>query len=167
MNLFKGYGFAQQTNPTVLTSIFATPTASSGSLTLVANQQIVGSVIHVHAAGTITTGGTYTVNFSLKLNGGVCTALAVASVTTGATSWEYDGWIYCTVVGGAATATMVSTSIAKIYGPTVIFTIAPANTSLNATVNTTTTQLVDLQASFGTSSGSNVIQVLYCDVEQY
>ena len=93
MNLYIAFGMATVTNPTTLTSILATPTGSSGSLTLVANQQAVGSVVHIHVTGAIVVGATSTVNFSAQLNGGVCTAQAVASVTTAADSFDYDAWI--------------------------------------------------------------------------
>ena len=168
MNLFKGYGFATQTNPTTLTSILATPTASSGSLTLVANQQIVGSVIHIHAVGSCVVSTTsMTINMAAFLNGISVTAVAVASVPTTATGWEFDAWIYCTVVGAAATATMVSTSIAKFYSPLLIATVAPANTSVSSTVATTGTQLVDLKMDFGTSESGNTCTCQYADVEMY
>lgn len=168
MNLFKGYGFATQTNPTSLTSIFTTPTGSSGSLTLVANQQIVGSVIHIHAVGSMVVSTTsMTINMAAFLNGISVTAVAVASVPTTATGWEFDAWIYCTVVGAASTATMVSTSIAKFYSPLLIATVAPANTTVSSTVATTGTQLVDLKMDFGTSEAGNTCTCQYADVEMY
>ena len=168
MNLYKAFGMATVTNPTSLTSILATPTGSSGSLTLVANQQAVGSVVHIHVTGAIVVGATSTVNFSAQLNGGVCTAQAVAAVTTAADSFDYDAWIYCTVVGAASTATMVSVSILKIYTlATLIFTVAPATTSLSATVATTGAQAVALLADFGTGNAGSSITATYAEVEIY
>lgn len=168
MTLYTGYSFAATGNATGLTSLFATPTGSSGSLTLVANQQTVGSVIHIKATGTIVVStATMTINFSTQLNGGVVSALAVASVTTSPTFWDYEAWIYCSAVGAANTATMKSTSRVNMYSAdgTTTFNITPAVTSLATTVDTTGTQLIDLKMDFGTSETSNTCQMLMATVE--
>ncbi len=167
MTLYTGYSFAATGNATSLTSLFATPTGSSGSLTLVTNQQTVGSVIHIKATGTILVStATMTINFSTQLNGGVVSALAIASVTTSPTFWDYEAWIYCSAVGAANTATMKSTSRVNMYSAdgTTTFNITPAVTSLATTVATTGTQLIDLKMDFGTSETSNTCQMLMATV---
>jgi hypothetical protein len=168
VTIYKGYSFGATGNATSLTSLFASPTGSHGSLTLVANEQIVGSCVHIHAVGTITVStAAMTINFSAQLNGGVISALAPASVPTTVTHWEYDCWCYCSAVGAASTATMKTTSILKFFvsgSVTGAYSVAPAVTSLAATVATTGTQLIDLKMDFGTSETSNTCQMLYATV---
>ena len=167
MTLFTGYSFGATGNATALTSLFSSPTGKTGTLTLVPNQQTVGSVIHVKATGTITVGATSTVNFSLQLNGGVCSALAAASVTTAPTFWDYEAWIYCSATGIGGTATMQSVSRLELLtaNGTTVFGITPAVTQLQNTVNTTIFQLIDLKMDFGTGNASDTCQMLVATVE--
>jgi hypothetical protein len=162
ITLFSGYGFAGIGNVQTPTSLLSTPTASHGSLTLVANQQIVGSVIHIHAHGScVISTAAQTVTFQVTLNGGLCSSTAVASVPTTATTWEYDAFIYCKVVGAASTASMATSSLVKIMSPLALATIAPAVTTLSTTVATTGTQAIGFLAEEGTSETSNQITCLF------
>lgn len=163
--LYKGYSFAATGNVTSATSVLSTPTGGHGSLTLVANQQVVGSVIHVKASGTILVSTTImNITFNLYLNGGLCAAATAASVSDGsACLWEYEAWIYCSAVGAASTATMKTTPVLKIYegNGSGLVTNVPAVTSLGSTVATTGTQALDLQMLFGTSETSNTCTCMY------
>jgi len=119
------------------------------------------------AVGTITVNITMTINFEVKLNGGVLATVAIPTVTIAAQRWELESWTYCKVVGAASTATMETIIVAIIYSsasPAAVFTVVPAITQLAATVNTTTTQAFDLQMDFGTSETSNTAQCLFCEL---
>ena len=154
--LYKGYSFGATGNVTNFTTVLGSVGGSHGSLTLVANQQIVGSVIHTRAAGTILVStATQTISFETLLNAGICTAIAAASVPDTVTWWEYESWVYCKAVGAASTASMVSVSVLKLYVNGSVYAIAPAATTLAATVATTGTQALDLQMKFGTSESAN------------
>ena len=69
MMLFKGLGFGGTGNVTGLTTVLGSATVSNGSLTLVANQQVVGSTIHIHALGSFVVGTSQTITFEALLNG--------------------------------------------------------------------------------------------------
>ena len=163
--LYKGYSFAATGNITSAGTVLGSATGAHGSLTLVANQQVVGSVIHVKASGTILVSTTsMNITFKILLNGGVCSSDVATSVTdTSACLWEYEAWIYCSAVGAASTATMKTTANLKIYAAngTSLVSNVPAVTSLGSTVATTGTQALDLQMLFGTSETSNTCTCLF------
>lgn len=115
MALFKGMGFAATGNVTNYATVLSTPTYSSGSLTLVANQQAVGSVVQIRAGGTITVStATQTIGFEILLNGTVVWSGTIASVATSANAWEIDGYIYCSATGASGTAAMQTWMVCRI-----------------------------------------------------
>ena len=163
--LFKGLGFAATGNITTPGDVLSTPTVSHGSLTLVANQQIVGSVIHVKASGVVTVSTTsMTLTFNLLLNGGTCSSDALVVDNENQCLWEYEAWIYCSAVGAASTATMKTTANVRMTtagGTGIAFGNVPAVTSLSTTVATTGTQALDLKMGFGTSESANTLTCLF------
>jgi hypothetical protein len=176
MMLFKGMAFTAMTTNQAFTTILSTPTYSQGSLTLVANQQTVGSVIHLRAGGTLTGGTSQTLIFEILLKnkaGWVGTANTASSGTTipatTSAQWWVDAWIFCDTVGAASTATARTWGQGAIVGvstnPQAIYPLVGAEVDMTTTIDTTTTQLVDLKFKFGANNGSNTITCTYCDVE--
>jgi hypothetical protein len=168
MTLFKGFSFAATGNVTSYATLLSTAGFSNGSLTLVANQQLVGSTIHIKASGSITVSTTaMTLTFGCKLN---ATALwtgasTATSIPTTANYWELDIWIYCSAVGGSGTATMKSYGICKIY--TTAGTAWPIFAVVNSVASgpaTTGTQAIDIGMFFGTTETSNTCTCLYCEM---
>jgi hypothetical protein len=169
MTLYKGMEFSSIGGTTSFASVLGSATVSHGSLTLVANQQVVGSTIHIHAHGTIALSSVaQTITFQSVLKGVSMGTQAVSSCPTTVTSWEYDCYIYCSAVGAASTAAMYSTSVLKIYdtGTVAVYTLAPTATHTTSTVATTGTQSLDLQMESSANSDST-IQCLYCEATIY
>jgi hypothetical protein len=173
MTLYKGVSHAATGNVTAYATLLSTPGFSTGSTTLVANQQLVGSTIHIRAGGSITVSTTaMAINFGMKLNAtsvwaGASTAAAVG---TNANYWDFDGWIYCSAVGASGTATMKAWGIAKIYssGVTTAGVVWPVFTStVTSTASgpaTTGTQVIDIGMFFGTTETSNTCTCLFCEM---
>jgi hypothetical protein len=159
MVLYKGLSHTATGNATNYTDILATPSYSNGSLTLVANQQTVGSVVKIRAYGTITTGATTNVLFESVLNGAAGWVGTCANVSSGTYGWELMIDIYCSAVGAAGTAAMRSIGYCNLYqGST------GALVSNTTVVATTSTQVIDVQMKFGTSNASNTLTCTFCEV---
>lgn len=163
--LYKSIGGGATGNVTSFATVLSSPTVSSGSLTIPANRQTAGSMIYIHAAGTIDVStASQTITFELLLNGTAVASIAVASVADTATSWAVDGWVYCSAIGAAGTAAMYAVLEAHLYGPAAAYAIAPAVTHTTSGVATTGTQALDLQMKFGTSETANTCSCLVCEV---
>src|SRR5208282_2183034 len=172
MTLYTGVSHAATGNVTAYATLLRTPGFSTGSTTLVANQQTIGSIIHIRAGGSITVGVAQTLNFGMKLNTASiwAGASATTAVGTNANYWEGDFWCYLSAVGAASTAVVKTWGIVKVMssGTTTAGVVWPVFTSTvtstAATVATTGTQLIDIGMFFGSTNSSNTCTCLYCEV---
>jgi hypothetical protein len=162
MVLYKGMSFAATGNVTSYTTVLSTPTYSTGSLTLVANQQVIGSLLHIKAGGTITVStASQNIFFQAKINGTSMWAGEASSASTTSTYWEFEAWGYLSATGAAGTAALRSWGIGKIYSPTGVIPLTGGFANTTTVINTTGTQALDLQMEFGTSETSNTCTCLY------
>lgn len=163
--IYKSIGGSATGNATNFATVLGSPTVSQGSLTLPANRQSVGSIIHLHACGSIDVStAAQTITFEALLNGTVVASVAVASVADTATAWAVDCWIYCAAVGASGTAAVYVVMEVLLYGPSAVYTLAPSATHTTSGPATTGTQAMDLQMKFGTSESANTCSCMMCEI---
>lgn len=170
--LYKGMSFAATGNVTSYSTVLGTPTYSSGSLTTVANQLVVGSVLRIKAQGTMTIStAAMTIGFEILLGGVAVWAGTVASVATTANAWSLEGEIYVSATGASGTAAFRSTMECSLFEDNTYSTALPcavitgALQSVTTGIATTGTNAVDVRMEFGTSETSNTCQCTMATVE--
>lgn len=134
------------------------------TLTLPANYFKAGRNVHIKVWGYMTNTGTPTIRIKFKLGSTVIIDTAAVTMVsiTGSMYWVAEGIITCRTTGSSGTVfgqgefNYYSTSTVKNN-------IAVANTA-TSTINTTTTQVVDVTAQWGTANASNVITGTNCIV---
>ena len=163
--LYKGIKFSATGNVTSYTDLLSSPTSSAGSLTLVANQLLVGSVIHGKLAATVTVGTAGNLNFEVKLGGTVINSPVTLNTPPASTTvFTLEFWAFVTATG---TSGSVTTSSDGHTGGTATSFIQIDQDGSTATVNTTGTLAIDVVGEFGTSNASNTMQVMFAEMDLY
>lgn len=152
--LFNATASATVANTVTETSLIGTGT---GTLTLDANLLAVAKSIEIEAWGTIATLVTPTLRLKVKLGATIIidtTAVTLLSIT-GTNLWNTKAVIDCRTAG--ASGTVMGQGMALYYTSTTgLAGISSPNTT-TSTINTTTTQVIDMTATWGTASASNTI----------
>jgi hypothetical protein len=163
--LYKGIKFSATGNVTSFTDLLSSPTSSAGSLTLVANQLLVGSVLHGKVAGTVTMGTGGNLNFEVKLGGTVINSPSTLNTPPASTTvFTLEFWAFVTATG---TSGSVTTSSDGHTGGTATSFIQIDQDGSTATINTTGTLAIDVLGDFGTSNASNTMQVMFAEIDLY
>jgi hypothetical protein len=157
MVLYEAVGCAATGNVTSVTSLLSSCT-STGSLTLVANQLVAGSVIHVKAMGTITVGSAMNVTLLVALAGNGCSggAISGANVLTTAAVWGGDWW--CTIKTTGSSGTGTGNAFGFFGGTASAASIPFYVSGTSITPNTTQSNAIGFQGEFGSSNASNTMQ---------
>jgi hypothetical protein len=169
--LYKAMNGTATGNVTSYTSLFTSPTYSSGSLTLVANALVVGSMIRIKAQGTCTVGVAGTLGFEILLGGTVVWVGTLTSTATTINAWTMEGDIYCSATGASGTAAFRSMMEVFLYEDNTYSTALPCGViagflqSTTTGIATTGTNAVDLRMEFGSSNASNTAQLQVGTVE--
>ena len=163
--LYKGVQHAAVGNVTTATTFLASPSYSSGSLTLSSNTLTVGSVLHYKAFGSMTVyQTTMSVSFGAYLNGVNCTSASV-SLANAPYEWEYEAYVFCSATGGSGTAAVRCVGNLKVWSGTG----APAQSfnslaSVTSGIATNASQAMDLKMYFGTSESNNACTCYYATI---
>lgn len=156
-------------NTTTETSIFTGATASSGStLTIQGGSARAGTVFRVRAYGTLTTTGTPTINWRVKLGSTLVWGTNAVNAPTNANGlFFFDFYLYVNAVGatGLVRVDGEGRMTANLTGTTTpIFLIGAA---AEPTIDFTTNQTIDITVEWGTASVSNSAQLLTASIERY
>lgn len=151
--------FAATAGATVGNSTSETTVVPSGTggLTLPANFLTAGKTIKLRAEGYIT--NTLTPTIRIRVFFGATAILDTAATTmstiTGTMRWTFDCIITCRSTGGSGT--VIAQGEFRYY--TVATTIAGADavSTTTTTIDTTTTQAIDVKATWGTANASNTL----------
>lgn len=145
------------TNTTAPTSLIGT---GVGNLTLPANYFESGSRVRLRLSGTLVNTGTPNLGIAIKLGATSIVDTGAISMTnvSGTTQWNLEGDVICRSDG--ATGAFKAHARLTYFDGTTQRTIRDANTGTVA-INTTVTQALDIQATWGTATGADAMT---CDM---
>lgn len=158
-NYATGTIFSQTASATIANSVAEITLVGTGvgSTTLPANFLLAGKTIMVMMYGTIASILTPTLRVKVKLGSTVIidTTAATLATITGTNLFTTSGMIACRTTG--ATGTVFGQGMQLYYtGVTGLAGIASPNTT-TSTIDTTTSQVLDVTVQWGTASASNTI----------
>ena len=153
-SLFNATASTTVANTTIETTIFPSGT---GTKTLDANFLAVAKTVEIELWGTIASTGTPTLRIKFKLGSTIVidTTAATLSTITGTNIWRATATIDCRTAGGSGTV-FGQGMVSYHTGASGLAGIASPNTT-TSTIDTTTTQVIDVTAQWGTASASNTI----------
>lgn len=158
--------FTQTAAVTLATSTAATTLfgagkgmATPGPLTLPANFFVAGKTVRVRGFGVLSTTGTPTFNLLILLGATTITSTGTVTTDSGASNVlvSFDVTIVCRQTG--PTATISGGGIAQFGTKLGSLTVATVKD-----VDTTISQILDVQGQWGTSSASNTVTINALDV---
>lgn len=158
--------FSQTATGTVTSTASETTTLGTGigTATLPANFFVAGRTVRLVQKGVISTTGTPTLVMKIKLGSVVLTQTATVTLPNNMTNYSYtlEADYVCRAAGSSGT--FVGEGKMLIDNVTVPFILGFPGVS-TVTVDTTTSQVLDLSATFGTANSSNTIGSKSCTLE--
>jgi hypothetical protein len=149
-----GVMFTQTAGVTVANTAVETTLLGGGvgTLTLPVNSLVIGKTIRIRAAGKVSTTGTPTLLFNLKL--GATVIVTTGAVATGSglanAGWNLDLVMTCRTTGG--TGTVIADGTANVSTA-----VEPLVSTATTTIDTTATQAISVTATWGTAAAGNTI----------